>query len=292
MISGHRLGFLAAGLATFIAFPAFAQSTALIVEGAVAEGTTPAAPVKPLDILDTDYPLESLLANEEGKIQLNLIVNARGQVTAARVLTPTKLTRLEQQAANVARTRWQFTPAMRDGEGVAAQVNVDVDWKLPLEPVYEYQMLAEDLPPKGARVDFKPAVPTTSHSLSEVDYPSGAIITGRSGVVIFRFLVQEDGAVGDVKVVHSAFPSLDQAAIKAVKERWKFAPATLNGNPIPTWQYGKFIFQLGRQRFGDLICTSEPNLTSYGTDDSSYTYRVAQDGSIADIIVGTHYRGN
>jgi TonB family protein len=288
VVAGFRLALCVVVLGSIFAGSALAQSTAVIVPGAVAEGTTPAAPVKPLDIQDTDYPIESLLTNEEGKIQLNLIVSARGQVTAARVLTPTKLTRLEQQAANIARTRWQFSPAMRDGEGVAAQVNVDVNWKLPLEPVYEYQMLAEDRPLKGQAADLKLPVPANSHAMVPDDYPRGAQVLGRRGVVILRYMVLEDGSVGDVAVIHKAFPSLDEAAVKVVKGRWKFQPAQLNGKPIRFWQYANLVFPFRFDAFGDKICTSEPILSESGSvDNISYRYRVAPDGSISEVILAT-----
>ncbi len=51
------------------------------------------------------------------------------------------------------------------------------------------------------------------------------------GVVLLNAIVLEDGSVGDVQVTRSLDPGLDVMAIGAL-QRWKFAPAYLNGAPV------------------------------------------------------------
>jgi protein TonB len=62
-------------------------------------------------------------------------------------------------------------------------------------------------------------------------YPELAIRAGVQGVVILEAVVDEQGAVKDVKVLRS-IPLLDNAAIAAV-EQWHYSPVMLNGRPVP-----------------------------------------------------------
>jgi protein TonB len=311
MIAGIRLGCLAAGFASFIAFAALAQSSAVIVPGAVAEGTTPAAPVMPLDIQDTDYPIQSLLTNEEGKIQLNLIVNARGQVTAARVLTPTKLARLEQQAAAIARARWQFKPAMREGEPVAAQVNVDVEWKLPLRPADDIYSKMMGFSVAGKGVVEPKELPLKSPT-TLADYPIVSGNLGQQGEVAMQARILPDGSIGAVKVIDSSgFPRLDERAITIVKEKFAFEPGTIDGMPAEMSTQILFSFILadiissttpvrGTDRINrntpERFCHSMPiigastGMTSKGEEaDVGITQwvHVVRSGAVDDVIVRT-----
>ena len=55
-----------------------------------------------------------------------------------------------------------------------------------------------------------------------------------NGVVILQAVIDVDGNVGDVKVIQGLPYGLTEQTIKAVK-RWKFKPATLNGEPVPVY---------------------------------------------------------
>ncbi len=51
------------------------------------------------------------------------------------------------------------------------------------------------------------------------------------GEVLMECVVKADGTVGDITVIKSLDPDLDQAAIDAAK-RWEFEPGTRNGKPV------------------------------------------------------------
>ena len=53
-----------------------------------------------------------------------------------------------------------------------------------------------------------------------------------SGTILLALAINAGGTVDTVKVVCSLEPSLDQKAVEAV-EKWKFAPATKDGEPVP-----------------------------------------------------------
>ncbi len=51
------------------------------------------------------------------------------------------------------------------------------------------------------------------------------------GEVIMECVVKADGKVGDIRIVKSLDPDLDQAAIDAASQ-WEFDPGTKNGKPV------------------------------------------------------------
>lgn len=65
--------------------------------------------------------------------------------------------------------------------------------------------------------------------LSMEDYPADAIRDGAQGKTVVGFTVDETGTVGNVHVAGSSgHNSLDEAACKAVAERFRFEPARDN----------------------------------------------------------------
>jgi len=202
---------------------AIAESSTAIVEPGPGGATL--IPSKPLVILDTDYPLESLLANEEGNVRLGFAVDSTGHPVNMQVLSSSGVPRLDQQAAQIARTRWQFQPTVSDD---AAQLTIE--WRLPLEVVPKMHV---DIPaaPEGAT----PPKPANSHAIKLEDYPGDSIRLGERGTTILRYLVQENGSVGEIQLVaSSSYPRLDDAASRIVK-RWTFEPAQSGGSAVKFW---------------------------------------------------------
>lgn len=66
------------------------------------------------------------------------------------------------------------------------------------------------------------------------DYPIAARRAGIEGPVILRVVIQRDGSVGDVEIVKDLPLGLGDAAARSVR-RWRFRPATLDGNPIAVY---------------------------------------------------------
>jgi TonB family protein len=49
--------------------------------------------------------------------------------------------------------------------------------------------------------------------------------------ILMECVVKGDGTVGDIRIVRSLDPELDQAAVDAAKQ-WQFDPGTREGKPV------------------------------------------------------------
>jgi len=85
----------------------------------------------------------------------------------------------------------------------------------------------------------------TSHAVTAADYPSESIKSEQQGRTSLRYVVLEDGTVGDVQILKSSgFSRLDQASVAMVKSRWRFQPAMQNGRPTRVSLTAEIVFAL------------------------------------------------
>lgn len=63
-------------------------------------------------------------------------------------------------------------------------------------------------------------------------YSQSAREAGIQGKVVMEAVVLIDGTVGEVRVIHSLDPGLDDSAVRALKQ-WRFAPGTKDGVAVP-----------------------------------------------------------
>lgn len=64
------------------------------------------------------------------------------------------------------------------------------------------------------------------------DYPEVAVRSRIQGVVGIEARIERTGCVSEARVVRSVHQMLDEPALEAVS-RWRYAPTTLNGEPVP-----------------------------------------------------------
>ena len=82
------------------------------------------------------------------------------------------------------------------------------------------------------------------------NYPEAARIAGYQGTVVIWLIVDTDGTPKQIKVVRKLGMGLDEEAVAAVK-KWRFKPATKDGQPVPVMINVEVNFRTG---------VSEPNL--------------------------------
>lgn len=77
-----------------------------------------------------------------------------------------------------------------------------------------------DVEPPKVRRDVKP------------HYTGTAMRDKAEGAVVMQAVVQADGTVGALRVVHSLHVDLDEEALRAARQ-WQFVPGTFKGQPSP-----------------------------------------------------------
>jgi TonB family protein len=301
MMRAHPVTWCLASVLLVAAGGAIAQTSTVTVEPA-ADGSI-AAPTGPLTIADIEYPLESILTSEQGKVTLRFTTDVAGRAGPLQVFSSSGILRLDQAAAQIARARWQFQPN--------TTVQVAIDWKLPLEPVPEYRTILPS-PPEGAT----PPKATNSHAVRADDYPALSIRSGERGTAVLHYAVQEDGRVGEVKIAASSgHLRLDDAASGMIK-RWTFEPARLKGSPVSFWLSASVDFLIngsvpakGRSPAscferpyvsdGDaqetILITGTligaPNVPAVRLPDGPALKRwvfLTREGAVADLLIGTN----
>lgn len=89
-------------------------------------------------------------------------------------------------------------------------------------------------------VEVQPSFPGGEAALlkyisTHLKYPSIAQEQEIQGVVVLRFVVLEDGSVGDVVVQKGLHPECDKAAVKVVQSLPRFVPGKQQGKPVKVW---------------------------------------------------------
>lgn len=86
-------------------------------------------------------------------------------------------------------------------------------------------------------------------TVSEDDYPDASRRAGEEGVTGIRVTVGVDGRVSNCSVVRpSGFPRLDERACQIAERRWRFKPATENGQPVEATITRNYRWQLQEGR--------------------------------------------
>jgi protein TonB len=181
-----------------------------------------------------------------------------GSVGDCTVTTSSGKPLLDHAACAMVTQRWKFKPATQDGKPFAEYLTAEVVFKLgevPQAPRPTIMALLSPPPvpaahPTGGEGDTDPRLPTspvamTNHDVAVDDYPLLSRRLQDQGRVLVKYLVSEDGSVGDCTVTTSSGkPLLDTAACAMVKRRWKFKPATHGGKPIAEFLTAEVVFKL------------------------------------------------
>jgi TonB family protein len=84
---------------------------------------------------------------------------------------------------------------------------------------------------KGTETGLCATPPKLIHRV-DPQYPKKARKQKIQGAVLLQVTVLTNGTPSDIKVMRSLEQSMDQSAVQAVS-KWRFAPATYEGNPVP-----------------------------------------------------------
>lgn len=103
-----------------------------------------------------------------------------------------------------------------------------------------------------AMVEQMPQFPGGMKALMEyistnLRYPEDAKQAKKSGRVIARFTVQEDGSIADVEIIRSVYPSMDAEAIRVLQGMPQWQPGMQDGKAVATLYTIPVMFKLDKE---------------------------------------------
>jgi TonB family protein len=213
---------------------------------------------KPTYNPEPQFSPEARNQKKQGVVTVLVVVTHDGSVQSACVNHPFGYG-LDEQAVDAVRT-WKFQPATFNGQPMATQILVEVDFHLFEKPGETTSddpkasaATAQATPTSGAASpDAKPAaVNATAPAATKIttvgigkgvtpprlifspapEKTQGSALAKYSGTVTLQLIVTTEGKAENIKVLKSLGPGLDQKAIDAVS-KWKFEPAVKDGQPF------------------------------------------------------------
>lgn len=182
------------------------------------------------------YPPKAIEAGVEGEVILATVIGADGHVKSARPIYGHPLLMAAAQAALM---QYVYRPrTLNAAEMAEIASTATVIFRLPG---------AADPSPQITR-------PVVIYK-TEPEYSSEARKARVNGKVQLRLVVGKDGIPGDIRVVKSESPLLDQPALDAAG-KWRFKPGSRNGVPVETEVTVEMNFRLFPQQAAP---TTEPS---------------------------------
>lgn len=169
------------------------------------------------------YTAAALRDGIEGSVFLECLVSTDGAVGDVRVVRSLDR-RLDEQATSALK-QWRFKPGTKGGTAVPVRVEVEMTFSL------EGKGPALGSPEVHVPGAQGVTLPKVVHEIKP-SYTTAAREAGIQGIVELEVVVLPTGDVGDVRVSAPLEPSLDNEAIKAVKQ-WRFEPGKKDGKPVP-----------------------------------------------------------
>ncbi len=64
------------------------------------------------------------------------------------------------------------------------------------------------------------------------------------GTMLLQAIIRKDGTVGEIRILRSLGYGLDESALDTIRNRWRFEPGTLNGQPVDVQANMEVSFRL------------------------------------------------
>src|SRR5579864_7349323 len=208
------------------------------------------------------YPPLARQARIQGTVVLKVIINRDGEVQDISLFSGHPML---APAAIEAVKQWKYRPYLLNGEPVAVETQVQVNFSLSDKPAPDG--VAGDIPggamggvigsmqttpPPDSTQTGTPQRVRVSSGVSQgllvkkvnPQYPEDARAARIQGVVVLKANIDKEGSVSNLELV-SGHPMLVPAAIEAVKQ-WKYRPYLLAGRPVEVETQIQVSFTLQR----------------------------------------------
>ena len=204
----RRIFYLLAGSA-LLAVPAQAQTKPCATPGV--------APLQPIMSTHTmpPYPELSVRMEEEGTTLLEVRIEPNGAISDAMVISSSGSPRLDSAASDHVKSEWRWQTPMKDCQPIPIRTRVSIKWSL-----------RDAKEPEGPRIPIM--------TMNKADYPPDALLRHEQGATMLTLMVTETGDVNVRVAESSGFADLDTKAQELVKSRYRWRPATRDGQPVNT----------------------------------------------------------
>jgi TonB family protein len=86
-----------------------------------AQSQVPAYATTSHDVTAADYPRDSVLLHESGKVTVTYVVSEKGSVSDCTVVVSSGVGRIDEAACTMVKRRWKYTPATENGKPTSIQ---------------------------------------------------------------------------------------------------------------------------------------------------------------------------
>lgn len=170
--------------------------------------------------VEPSYAEEARRASYEGTVVLFVVVDPNGVAREIKVLRPLGLG-LDEKAIEAV-TQWKFQPGMKDGEAVAVQATIEVN----------FRMLDKNGGSAGwhtNKISFSPPAGAARPHVVSTKFPRSPDAAGSSVTVSFD--IDEHGKPVNLHADKSSDAKWEGKVLGAVKD-WRFDPGMKDGMPV------------------------------------------------------------
>ena len=188
---------------------------------AATPNTSSFEPAQVVSATDLSYPLQSISV---GTVVLELTLSEKGEVENVRPIR--EIQSLTETAVGSVR-RWQFKPALLDGQPTRSRTVVAVTFN-PSTSLVQNVPLA---PLSATEPSSRPVAEPDPIKVVAASFPQYPFNSVTAGTVVLRVTIGSDGRIKSTAAIRD-IASLTAPCIRILKE-WKFEPAQFRGKPIP-----------------------------------------------------------
>ena len=176
------------------------------------------------------YPAQARREGIEGRVVVSFVVDENGKITNVKVIRGIR-GGCDEEAKRVVEEMPDWKPGKLNGKAVKVGYTLPVRFQLSsakgsanVEQSAEKFTYVEQMP--AFKGDFNAFLSQNIH------YPPKALKKGIEGRVIVSFVVDEDGSISDVQLMHGIGGGCDEEAIRVVKGMPAWKPGKQNGKPV------------------------------------------------------------
>ncbi len=195
--------------------------------------------------VEVNFPENMRMAGLEGRVQVEFIITAQGEVSEAHVVASNNPA-FEREALDAV-MKWRFDPGIKAGRPVKIRAQQQIIFSYDSAGRQPWKIGRGDqskMPPE-AQWDVPPEPFNTAFPV----YPFAELLAGRKGQTKLNFVVHPDGRVVEAHLLEATTPEFGRAVL-AMIDTWEFKPARKKDG-TPTYAIISFAHEFKPNGSGD-----------------------------------------